>query len=255
MKRVMCEEGGGIANIILARPEKKNALDRVAADELALCLRTISESPTVRVVLITAEGNDFCAGADLEALSAMADATPDQHRADAQALADVFVAIRGLPQPVVAGVQGHALAGGCGLANACDISLAHENARFGYPEVRVGFVPAMVMPMLRRSAGQKRAFELVATGRLIDAHEAERIGLITRVVAAAKFKDEIEQCAAQLAELPREAVRLTKRLFYESEGMSFVESLAAGVAGNAEARSTAAFREGVARFARKGEKR
>ena len=255
MKRVICEEGAGVANLILARPEKKNALDRVAADELAKYLAALRDSTTVNCVLITAEGDDFCAGADLEALSAMADATPDQHRADAQALADVFVAIRNMPQPVVAGVQGHALAGGCGLANACDIALAHENARFGYPEVRVGFVPAMAMTMLRRSAGEKQAFELVATGRLIDAPEAERIGLITRVVAAANFKDEIEQCAAQLAELPSEAVRLTKRLFYQSEGKSFTESLAAGVAGNAEARSTAAFREGVARFARKGEKR
>lgn len=254
MKRLLCEEGAGVANIILARPEKKNALDRVAADELRLCLETIRESPTVRVVLITAEGNDFCAGADLEALSDMRDATPDQHRADAQALADVFVAIRNLPQPVVAGVQGHALAGGCGLANACDIALAHENARFGYPEVRVGFVPAMVMTMLRRSAGEKHAFELVATGRLISAQEAERIGLITRVVAADKFTDEVEQCAAQLAELPPEAVRLTKRLFYESEGKSFIESLAVGVAGNAEARATTAFRDGVARFSRKSEK-
>ena len=118
----------------------------------------------------------------------------------------------------------------------------------------MGFVPAMVMTMLRRSAGEKRAFELVATGRLIDAHEAERIGLVTRVIAAAKFKDEVEQCAAQLAELPPEAVRLTKRLFYESEGMSFADSLTAGVAGNAEARATTAFRDGIARFSRRGEK-
>lgn len=254
MKRVICEEGGGVANLILARPEKKNALDRVAADELARYLNTVAESATVRVVLITAEGNDFCAGADLEALSAMRDATPEEHRADAQALADVFLAIRNLPQPVVAGVQGHALAGGCGLANACDIALAHENARFGYPEVRVGFVPAMVMTMLRRSAGSKKAFELVATGRIIDAHEAERIGLITRVVPAASFRDEVEGCARALAELPPEAVRLTKRLFHESEGKTFAESLAAGVAGNAEARATSAFREGVARFSRRGEK-
>lgn len=250
MKRVVCEEGGGVANLILSRPEKKNALDRVAADELAKYLATIRESPTVRAVLITAEGDDFCAGADLEALYAMRDATPEQHRADAQALADVFVAIRSLPQPVVAGVQGHALAGGCGLANACDIALAHENARFGYPEVRVGFVPAMVMTMLRRSAGEKHAFELVATGRLIDAREAERIGLVTRVIEAADFAREIEKCAAQLAELSPEAVRLTKRLFYESEGKSFADSLAAGVEGNAEARATSAFREGVGRFSR-----
>lgn len=253
MKRVICEEGAGVANLILSRPEKKNALDRVAADELAKYLRAIGDSPTIRAVLITAEGQDFCAGADLEALSDMRDATPDQHRADAQALADVFLAIRSLPQPVVAGVHGHALAGGCGLANACDVALAHENARFGYPEVRVGFVPAMVMTMLRRSAGAKRAFELVATGRIITADEAERIGLITRVVPGATFKEEIERCAAQLAELPPEAVRLTKRLFYEAEGMSFGDSLSAGIAGNVEARSTAAFRDGVARFARKGE--
>ena len=251
MKRVVCEEGSGVANLILSRPEKKNALDRVAADELARYLAAIRKSPTVRAVLITAEGDDFCAGADLEALYEMRDATAEQHRADAQALADVFVAIRSLPQPVVAGVQGHALAGGCGLANACDIELAHENARFGYPEVRVGFVPAMVMTMLHRSAGEKHAFELVATGRLIDAREAERIGLVTRVIEAASFRGEVEKCAAQLAELPAEAVRLTKRLFYESEGKSFTDSLAAGVAGNAEARATSAFREGVARFSRK----
>lgn len=254
MKRVICEEGGGIANVILARPEKKNALDRLAAEELTRCLQTIAESSTVHVVLLTAQGDDFCAGADLEALSSMRDATPEQHRADAQALADVFVTMRNLPQPLVAGVQGHALAGGCGLANACDIALAHENARFGYPEVRVGFVPAMVMTMLRRSAGQKRAFELVATGRLIDAHEAERIGLITRVLAGATFHDEVEESARRLAELPPEAVRLTKRLFYESEGRNFAESMAAGVAGNAEARATAAFRQGVARFSRRSEK-
>lgn len=254
MKRVLCEEGGGVANIILARPEKKNALDRVAADELAVYLAGIARSPTIRAVLITAEGDDFCAGADLEALLTTRDATAEEHRADAQALADVFLAIRELPQPVVAGVHGHALAGGCGLANACDIAIAHEDARFGYPEVRVGFVPAMVMTMLRRSTGEKHAFDLVATGRLIDAHEAERIGLITRVVAGAQFRDEVERCAAVLAELPPEAVRLTKRIFYQAEGKGFADSLAAGVAANVEARATDAFREGVARFARRSDR-
>jgi methylglutaconyl-CoA hydratase len=182
------------------------------------------------------------------------DAPPVAHRADAAALGAVFLAIRAMAKPVVAAVRGRALAGGAGLANACDLVLAREGAQFGYPEVRVGFVPAMVMTMLRRSVGEKLAFDLVATARLIDAAEAQRIGLVSRVIAADAFDAEVESVLAALAKTPRDALRLTKRLFYRLDALPFAEGIAAGVEGNVEARATEDFRAGVRRFVQRRER-
>src|SRR5213595_3650480 len=186
MKNIRMTLDGAIGRITLARPEKKNALERVTADELAEALFALSEAP-VRVVAIDGEGADFCAGADLAALEQMLDAPREQHIDDAKALAHVFHTIRRMEKPVVALVKGRAYAGGAGLATACDIVLAHESARFAYPEVTIGFVPAMVMTMLRRSAGEKQAFELVSTGRVIGAKEAFSIGLVSRVFPDIEF--------------------------------------------------------------------
>lgn len=237
-----------IGTITLARPEKKNALDRATVDSLHAALRELGADEAVRVVLVRGEGEDFCAGADLAALERLIDAPADAHREDAQALGDVFLAMRTLSKPVVAVVRGRALAGGAGLASACDLVLAHEHAQFGYPEVRVGFVPAMVMTMLRRSVGEKHAFDLVATGRIIDAAEAERIGLASRVLPAASFDEDVAAIAEELAKSPPSALALTKRLFHELDGLDFAEGIAAGVRGNVEARATGDFREGVRRF-------
>ena len=242
------ERDGAIGTITLARPEKKNALDRPTVDALHEGLRELGAEQTVRVVLLRGEGDDFCAGADLVALERLIDAPPDVHREDAQALGDVFLTLRSLPKPVVAVVRGRALAGGAGLASACDLVLAHEEAQFGYPEVRVGFVPAMVMTMLRRAVGEKRAFDLVATGRTLSAADAERIGLVSRVIPAQTFDDDVAKVAEGLVRAPRTALALTKRLFYELDGLDFAEGIAAGVRGNVEARSTADFRDGVRRF-------
>jgi len=170
--RIRVERADGVGRIILARPEKKNALDLAAARELRESLREFAADSAVRVVLLSAQGDDFCAGADLSALNALLDADAATQLQDAEALGDVFRVMREMPQVVVAAVRGRALAGGAGLATACDIVIAHEDARFGYPEVRVGFVPAMVMAILRRLVGEKRAFELVATGRQVNAPEA-----------------------------------------------------------------------------------
>ena len=239
---------GAIGTITLARPEKKNALDRATVDALHAALRELEADEQVRVVLLRGEGEDFCAGADLAALERLIDGPADAHREDAQALGDVFLALRSLPEPVVAVVRGRALAGGAGLASACDLVLAHEHAKFGYPEVSVGFVPAMVMTMLRRSVGEKHAFDLVATGRIIDAAEAERIGLASRVLPAASFDEDVAAIAEGLAKSPPSALALTKRLFHELDGLDFAEGIAAGVRGNVEARATSDFREGVRRF-------
>src|SRR5207253_4851877 len=186
MKNVRVAVDGAIGRITLARPEKKNALDRVTADELAEALFALSEAP-VRVVAIEGEGADFCAGADLAALEEMLDAPRQQHLDDAKALAHVFHTIRRMEKPVVALVKGRAYAGGAGLATACDIVLAHEDAQFAYPEIAIGFVPAMVMTMLRRSVGERIAFDLISTGRILKAEEARELGLVSRVFAAREF--------------------------------------------------------------------
>jgi methylglutaconyl-CoA hydratase len=253
MTRVRTETVGGIARIILARAEKKNALDQPMVAALLAAVRASAEDPSVRVVLMAADGPDFCAGADLEALAGMVDAAPEVHRKDAELLGQLFVALRTNPKPVVAAVRGRALAGGAGLATACDIVLAHEEARFGFPEVNVGFVPAMVMTMLRRSVGEKRAFELVASGRLVTAREALELGLVSRVIPSASFDADVERYIAELASRSPDAIRITKHLFYALDTRTFDAGIAIGAQANVEARGTAGFREGVAKFT-KGKK-
>jgi methylglutaconyl-CoA hydratase len=238
---------GAIGRITLARPEKKNALDRATADELAEALFALSESP-VSVVAIDGEGPDFCTGADLAALEQMLDASRQVHLEDAKALGHVFHTIRRMEKPVVALVKGRAYAGGAGLATACDIVLAHEDARFAYPEVTIGFVPAMVMTILRRSVGEKHAFDLVSTGRILTADQARDIGLVSRVFAASEFTGLSQAVLEQLAKQPRSAMAATKSLFYKLDNLGFLDGISAGIVANADARATNDFREGVMRF-------
>jgi methylglutaconyl-CoA hydratase len=247
MNNVRMALEGTIGRITLARPEKKNALDRATADELAEALFTLSEAP-VNVVALDADGPDFCAGADLAALERMLDAPRQEHIDDAKALGHVFHTIRRMEKPVVALVRGRAFAGGAGLATACDIVLAHEDARFAYPEVTVGFVPAMVMTMLRRAVGEKQAFDLVSTGRVLSAEEARAIGLVSRVFPAREFDTVSQAVIEQLAKQPPSAVGATKSLFYKLDNLGFLDSISAGIVANADARATPAFREGVKRF-------
>ncbi|HXQ76790.1 MAG TPA: enoyl-CoA hydratase/isomerase family protein [Gemmatimonadaceae bacterium] len=247
MNNVVVTVEGAIGFITLARPGKKNALDRTTADELAQALFALSEGP-VRVVAINGEGPDFCAGADLAALEEMIDAPRQHHIDDAKALGHVFHTIRRMEKPVVALVKGRAFAGGAGLATACDIVLAHEDAKFAYPEVTIGFVPAMVMTMLRRNVGEKIAFDLVATGRVVSADEAKSIGLVSRVFPAAEFEQRTRGVLNQLAEAPPSALASTKTLFYKLDTLGFLDGISAGIIANADARATPAFREGVLRF-------
>ena len=247
MRYVRVAVEGAIGRITLARPEKKNALDRIMADELGEALFAMSEAP-VNVVAIDGEGPDFCAGADLSALEEMLDAPRQEHIEDAKALGHVFHTIRRMDKPVVALVRGRAYGGGAGLASACDIVLAHEEARFSYPEVTIGFVPAMVMTMLRRSVGEKHAFDLVSSGRVLSAEEARAIGLVSRVFAAREF-DQLSQAALdKLAAAPASAMAATKTLFYKLDTLGFLDGISAGIVANADSRSTPAFREGVKRF-------
>ena len=248
MSRVRVSRAQGVGRVTLARPEKKNALDRQMADEIVQGLESLAAEADTRVVVIDADGDDFCAGADLDALESLLDAGRDAQLDDARALGRVFTTIRQLRVPVIAAVRGRALAGGAGLASACDIVLAHPQATFAYPEVRIGFVPAMVMTILRRVVPQRHAFDLAVTGRALSGAEAERLGLVSRVTSAETFDDEVKAVCEAIAKSPPEAVRRTKRLFYELEGRSFESGIAHGAQGNADARMTAEFRDGVRRF-------
>jgi methylglutaconyl-CoA hydratase len=238
----------GVATLTLNRPEKRNALNGELVDALHDALGEVAGDPEVRVVALRGAGADFCAGADLAEVEKIAETGTEESLADAQRMGDLFVALRTLDRPVVAVVQGRALAGGAGLASACDLVLARDDARFGYPEVHLGFVPAMVMAILRRKVGESRAFELVARGRRIDAAEARDVGLVNRVFPDARFESEVSAYLAELAALPPSALALTKRLLYGLDGMSFEEGIARGAEVNAIARGTEACREGVRRF-------
>jgi methylglutaconyl-CoA hydratase len=240
-----------VVKITLNRPEKRNALDdsMIAGLEHALVRSMVEKS--ARVVLISGKGNDFCAGMDLHQLQETSDQSVEKNLESAGVLGGFYRALRRHRFPVVAAVQGRALGGGCGLANACDVVLAAESAEFGYPEVNIGFVPAIVMSMLRRSVGEKRAFDLLVSGKPVSAQEALEMGLVTKVLPDARFQASVDTYLANLTEKPATAVALTKKLFYETDGMSFEAAIENGVRMNALARMTTDAKAGFKRFAKK----
>jgi methylglutaconyl-CoA hydratase len=242
---------GAVARITLNRPEKRNALNDELIGVLKDSLALAAEDEQVRVVLLAGAGQDFCSGADLAALDRTADAGVLDHLATAHELADVFLAMRHHPKPIVAAVRGRAFAGGCGLATACDIVLAAESAQFGYPEVKIGFIPAMVMAILRRSVSEKRAFELLTTGDPICAAEAHNIGLINRTFPDEIFEASVEAYVDALAAKSASAVKLTKHLLYHIDGMTFDAAIEAGAHANALARMTEDAKRGIEKFAKK----
>jgi len=246
------ERDGAIARLVLDRPEKRNALSAGLIAALKDALRQADADPAVRVVAIEGAGKDFCSGADLSALRKIADASAMENLEDVDELAELFQLPRRMSKPVVALVRGRALAGGCGLATACDLVLAAESAQFGYPEVRIGFVPAMVMAIVRRGVSEKRAFELLVRGLPVSAGEAERAGLINHAWPDDVFDAEAAAVLADLAERSASAVQLTKRLLYNSDGMTFEAAVRAGADVNVVARMTEDMKAGVARFLERG---
>jgi methylglutaconyl-CoA hydratase len=248
MTALRIDRQGAVGRISLARPEKKNAIDRETAVELFEALGRLESDGQVRIVHLTGDGEDFCVGADIEALGAMLDQPADVQRQDAEAYGRVLLAMRALMKPVVCSVRGRALSAGAGLALASDIVLGHADAEFGFPEVRIGFVPALLMPMLRRTVGEKRAADLVLTGRVIGAEEAEQVGLISRSLPAATYEADVDAVLAGLSRLSPTALALTKWLHYKLDSLSFEDGVAAGVVTNVEARATEDFRDAVRRL-------
>jgi methylglutaconyl-CoA hydratase len=249
--RVLASIEGGVLTATLNRPDKKNAIDEMMIEQLLAVLERADLDAAVRVLALRGAGSDFCAGMDLNELLASADKTVEENRGAALRFGEIFQQLRRIPKPTVAVVRGRALAGGCGLATACDIVLAGESAKFGYPEVQRGFVPAIVMTLLKRTAGEKVAFDLAATGRILEATEAAGLGLVSRVYEESDFDDQVGEVLRALAAASPSALAFTKQQFYQLDGMSFDEGIRLGADVNAVSRTTPDFRAALQAFLKK----
>src|SRR3984957_18999752 len=196
-KALHLEFTGDIAMITLSRPEKRNAISPEMIAEVLSAFDEVEASPA-RVLLLTGAGKAFCSGMDLEALKALASQSPAEQKEDADRIARLCLRIWNFPKPSIAAVNGPAIAGGCGIATLCDFTLAAPEAKFGYPEVRIGFLPAIVSVFLTRQIGDKRARDLLLTGRKVDAREAQQLGLVSEIVAADKLMARANELADYL---------------------------------------------------------
>ncbi len=237
--------------ITLNRPDKRNALNDELIAGLKDALREADGDESLRCIVIRGAGKDFCSGADLSALQRIASASYEENVEDARSLAELFELIRKVRVPVIAAVHGRALAGGCGLATACDLVVATDTARFGYPEVKIGFVPAMVAAILRRNLGEKKSFELLTQGFEYTAQDALTLGLVNAVFPEDDFAAASLQYAAAYTKVSAAAVAMTKQLLYDIDALEFSEAIEKGVLTNANARMTDDCKKGIARFLEK----
>ncbi len=251
MSVILTNENNSVFTITLNRPEKRNALNDDLISDLKDALREAGENEQICVIVIKGAGKDFCSGADLSALQKISDSSVMENLEDAESLMRLFSLIRKIKIPVIAAVHGRALAGGCGLATACDVVLAGESARFGYPEVKIGFVPAMVMAILRRNLSEKRSFELITKGFDFSAADAEKFGLINHVFSDDNFERAVSDFAFEYTKVSRSAVVLSKKLLYQMDGMTFDAALEIGAEVNTIARLTEDCQKGIARFLNK----
>jgi methylglutaconyl-CoA hydratase len=244
------EREGAVTTLTLARPEKRNAISTQMIEELLAALDDV-EASSARAVILTGAGKAFCAGMDLEGLQATAAMSPAQHLEDSRRAAVFFRRLHTFPKPLIAAVNGPAIAGGCGIATLADFTLAAPEAKFGYPEVKIGFAPAIVSVFLRRQIGEKAVRDLLLTGRIIDATEASRLGLVTEIVPSEKLIVRAKEIAGLLLAASPEAVARTKRLLLRYDEAALDAEIEIAVRENAAIRSTADFREGISSFLEK----
>jgi len=240
----------GIATITLNRPDKRNA---ISFELIAELLRALDEArnSSARVLVLTGAGKAFSSGLDLDDLKSLLGRTPEQNLKDSRTMVVLFRSLYEFPKPTIAAVNGAAIAGGTGLALLCDFTLAVPEAKFGYTEVRIGFVPAIVSTFLLRQVGEKIARDLLLTGRLFDAEEALRMGLLAEIVPQEKLMGRARELAAQLMESSPLSLAYTKRLLTDHARPELDAQIEAAIRENAQIRSTADFREGITSFLEK----
>ncbi len=240
----------GIATIALALPEKRNAISSQMISDLLGALDQAEHGPT-RVAILTGSGKAFSAGMDLDELQSVAKQTPEKNLEDARRVTQMFSRLYSFPKPLIAAVNGSAIAGGCGIATLADFTISVPEAKFGYTEVKLGFLPAIVAVFLRRRLGDKHLRDLLLTGRLINAAEALRMGLITEVVPAEDLMTRAREIAKILLATSPSAIAQTKKLLLSFDHAAVRAELEAAIKANADIRSTPDFREGVAAFLEK----
>jgi len=248
MPELLTEKNEATLILTLNRPEKRNALNDELIAALKAALREADADDSVRAIVIRGAGKDFCSGADLSSIQKIATASYEENVEDARNLAELFLLIRQVRVPVIAAVHGRALAGGCGLATACDLIIAARSARFGYPEVKIGFVPAMVAGILRRSLGEKQSFELLTRGFEFSAEEANAAGLVNAIFDDEAFEVAAIEYASLYAKISGSAVAMTKRLLYDIDAHNIADASTKGIEANARARMTEDCKKGIARF-------
>lgn len=244
---ILTESAHGVKTITLNRPDKRNALSPALIEELTQALHE-AETCGCGVVILTGAGSAFCAGQDMEHLETVKANTPAEHRRDSENLARALRAIYDFPKPVIAAVNGPAIAGGMALATIPDFTLAVPEAKFGYTEVRVGYVPAIVASFLTRQVGEKRTRELLLTGRLMKAQEALQLGLVTQIVSPEELMKSAQALAQTLLVNSPQAMQAVKQLLSKHARRQLDEELEDAIETNAQQRSTADFKEGVQAF-------
>jgi len=242
---------GAVAVLTMNRPGARNALNGELADALTEAFRRLGTDPAVRSVILTGEGKAFCGGADLKVLQGLQTATVSDNLEDAARIKAMFRAVATCPKPVVAAVNGPALAGGCGLVSACDIAIASPEATFGYPEVRIGFVAAVVLVFLSRQIGERAAKGLLLSGRAVNAEAAVAMGLASRVVPTGDLMEEAKREARALHRGAPGALALTKELVWRTSGMSMESAMELAAQVNTFARTGPDMKEGLAAFLEK----
>jgi methylglutaconyl-CoA hydratase len=241
---------GAVRTITLHRPERRNAMTPEMQRELIAAFEETKRS-TARVLVLTGSEDAFCSGLDLSVLKEMSGKSAEEYRADAEQIARLFVTLYEMPIPTIAAVHGPAIAGGAGLAMVCDFTLATPEAKFGFTEVRIGFVPALVSVFLELQVGGKHARDLLLTGRIIGAQEAHSIGMVKEIVPYMELAGEVQALAETLMANSPESLAATKRLLMKQNKASVDAAIADALEANARSRETADFREGVAAFLEK----
>ena len=247
---LLLDISGNLATITLNRPDKRNAISAAMISELQSALDEIEKSHA-RVGILTGSGKAFCAGMDLEMLSAIAQQSPSENQEDSRRMAKMFRRIWSFPRPLIAAVNGAALAGGCGIATLCDFTLAVPEAKFGYTEVKIGFLPALVSVFLTRQIGEKKARDLLLTGRMLEAAEAKEFGLVNEIVPAENLVARSKELADVLIAASPGSLSRAKRLMTSSAAASVDHDLERAILENARIRCTPDFKEGLASFLEK----
>ena len=251
MPSLSVKDDGRVRLLTFERPMVKNALSRALRSELLEQLRLASGDDRVRVLVLTGAGDAFCAGLDLNELEGTVTASAAEHRRDTTALAALFMAIVNCPKPVIAAVNGPAVAGGAGIVTACDVAFAASSARFGYTEARIGFVAALVSVLLVRQVGEKHARELLLGATLIDAERAAAIGLVNEVVPDGQVLERTLEYAHLVARNAPSSLAATKRLLTTVVGAELEAGMAAAIEVNVASRAGAELAEGVRAFLEK----